>query len=90
MKKTRLHKHWISNKESDSVVFRDYLGYTLSLPNTVSSGELTVCSGVFYACNGCLPLNSKVIWENDGEYITFYQIDYNNDTREKTNAEDKS
>ena len=68
----RLHKHFIENKNSNSVVFSDVLGYTLSLPNTVGSGELTICKGVFYACNGCLPLNEKVLWENDGEYVTIY------------------
>ena len=90
MNKTRLHKHWISNKGSNSVIFRDEQGYTLSLPNTVGSGELTICKGVFYACNGCLPLNEKVLWENDGEYITFYKIDYNKDREEQTNARDKN
>ena len=86
----RLHKHFIENKNSNSVVFSDVLGYTLSLPNTVGSGELTICKGVFYACNGCLPLNEKVLWENDGEYITFYKIDYNKDREEQTNARDKN
>lgn len=86
----RLLKHYIENKKSNSVIFRDVLGYTLSLPNTVGSGELTICKGVFYACNGCLPLNERVLWENDGEYITFYKIDYNKDREEQTNARDKN
>jgi hypothetical protein len=86
----RLLKRYIENKKSNSVVFRDCLGYTLSLPNTVTSGTLKVCKGVFYACDGCLPLFNTILWENDGEYITFYEIDYNKDSEEKTNARHKN
>ena len=81
-------KYYVADyAKGQSVIFENIPGYLLSLPNTKGqSGELMIDKGVFFALNGEILLNSKVVWHHDGEYINFYRINYNSNKEKQTNA----
>tara|TARA_B110000008_G_C16925926_1_gene546714 strand:- start:848 stop:1156 length:309 start_codon:yes stop_codon:yes gene_type:complete len=74
----RLKKIYIEDYlQGNSILIRDVVsGRVLSLPNNKGAeGMLMVDKCVFYCLNveDNIPLNSTIIWHNDGEYVTLYE-----------------
>ena len=69
-----LVKYYIDDyRRGASVIIRTTCS-SLSLPaEKGSSGTLFVDRGVWDATYPNLPLRTNVVWQNDGEYISFYK-----------------